>query len=1213
MRKRLLAWTMALCLALSILPSTVLADSTDSCAGECTHEAAIGNVHYDTLSEAISASNSTDTIRLLADIDNSVGSGDYTGGINYSLKADTTLDGNGHTISGHIGVYIPAAGAAVKNVNFMNIHNPTVVDEDTCDYYGWDSKTGNQSAIYASSLAGTATITGCTFDNIDWDAIQITPTKTASIVIKDNVFQHTNTTDTQLRYIHIQYTAGSLGVAINGLTITDNQFYVTKNPKDTCCSIGIWKVNKNTPDLQINGNYVEDYSTAEVSVIGLNYLFPARSQAGVDTDDYQPVAYDSAKVFDSLQQAVNETTKYVKMMKGAGDQSATIPAGKEIYFYSYGYDVGTLVNDGSLQIYGSDLASPSRIVNNGTMSLSGNSATVYDIENNGSIKITSGVTYDLSKITGAGSVTITGGTFSAQPPADWLAPWYKATETGGSYKVSKMTMSEMVAAGLVATSSRSSGEYYTRVADGLNSTEKATTYLQVDSNENVVIRTPYDGGRSLYANNHNFTGSITIQDNCDFLNLLGSSFDLPYVAGDRLRIGFYSTAADATIRDADLDLLEINASGDCTVVGGRYGDVVAHVYYAKATDSAPKYSADLTITGGSFAKGTVTVEYTDIRPEGIPSTEEIPLSDYVADGYTVVAGTGAYPYEVVPKSSTAAEVVAGDAAVSVSGTITGTEEKSLAESVSTALQDTSAGGNEAPGIGQALTAAAGTEANRNQVTAEQGKTALTEENVPVQEGDAVTIVVQPYLEISVADVSIEGETRKTVTLDITPMYITVATTADLESGENLNFKEDEGTTNAVQIGDAQKLTITKPVPVTLSLPENFANDGTLYIKHVKDGGATYYYKGSVTRNVLTFTNPNGFSLFSISTVNSEVVAVVGDQGYASLQEAVNAVSGNGTITLLKDGLSATVSRPVSFQVVSEAGQNYSAMITAGSGYTMTKDENGTYIFTYAGAPDTPETPSTPVTGGSEADGDYAVTVDRTTGGKVTVNPGRADRGDTVTITVKPNDGYELDTLTVTDKSGDTVKVTSKGNNKYTFTMPSGAVTVTATFVEDGQAGLLFTDVTESYWAYGEIRWAYENGYIKGSTATTFNPGGTITRQQVWMILARIAGENPASMAEAKAWAIANGVSDGSNPGGSVTRQQLVTILYRFAGQNGYDTTARADLSGYPDVATVASYATEAMAWAVAEGIIGGTAQGTLNPAGTASRAQFAVILYRYMA
>ena len=83
--------------------------------------------------------------------------------------------------------------------------------------------------------------------------------------------------------------------------------------------------------------------------------------------------------------------------------------------------------------------------------------------------------------------------------------------------------------------------------------------------------------------------------------------------------------------------------------------------------------------------------------------------------------------------------------------------------------------------------------------------------------------------------------------------------------------------------------------------------------------------------------------------------------------------------------------------------------------------------------------------------------------------------------------------------------------------------------------------------------------------------------------------------------------------GSLTRQQPVTILYRFAGRNGYDTAARADLSGYPDVGTVADYAAEAMAWAAAEGIIGGTTQGTLNPGGTASRAQFAAILYRWMA
>ena len=157
----------------------------------------------------------------------------------------------------------------------------------------------------------------------------------------------------------------------------------------------------------------------------------------------------------------------------------------------------------------------------------------------------------------------------------------------------------------------------------------------------------------------------------------------------------------------------------------------------------------------------------------------------------------------------------------------------------------------------------------------------------------------------------------------------------------------------------------------------------------------------------------------------------------------------------------------------------------------------------------------------------------------------------------------------------------------------------------------FTDVDESHWARTEIAWAYENGYMNGISATTFSPSGTVSRQQVWMILARMAGANPANMAEAKAWSVANGISDGSNPGGAVTRQQLVALLYRFAAQYGYDTTAKADLSGYPDAASLASYATDAMAWSVANGIIGGTTQGTLNPTGTANRGQFAAILWRF--
>ena len=157
----------------------------------------------------------------------------------------------------------------------------------------------------------------------------------------------------------------------------------------------------------------------------------------------------------------------------------------------------------------------------------------------------------------------------------------------------------------------------------------------------------------------------------------------------------------------------------------------------------------------------------------------------------------------------------------------------------------------------------------------------------------------------------------------------------------------------------------------------------------------------------------------------------------------------------------------------------------------------------------------------------------------------------------------------------------------------------------------FTDVDESHWARTEIAWAYENGYMNGISAATFSPSGTVSRQQVWMILARMAGADPADMAEAKAWSVDSGISDGSNPGGAVSRQQLVSLLYRFAAQYGYNITAKADLSGYPDTAALASYATDAMAWSVANGIIGGTTQGTLNPAGTANRGQFAAILWRF--
>ena len=251
-------------------------------------------------------------------------------------------------------------------------------------------------------------------------------------------------------------------------------------------------------------------------------------------------------------------------------------------------------------------------------------------------------------------------------------------------------------------------------------------------------------------------------------------------------------------------------------------------------------------------------------------------------------------------------------------------------------------------------------------------------------------------------------------------------------------------------------------------------------------------------------------------------------------------------------------------------------------------------------------------GSGSSEPSYSPSVDVGDGGSVSTNLRTPSAGDDVTITPKPDEGFAVDEVTVTDRNGNPVEVIDNGDGTYSFTQPTGRVTIEVTFREISQP-LPFTDVPEGYWAYDEIAWAWENGYMNGTSAATFSPNASISRQQVWMILARLSGSSPADMAEARQWAIDNGISDGTNPGGAVTRQQLAALLFRFAQANGYDSGERAALTGFPDAASVSAYAVEALQWAVAEGIVSGTSDGRLNPGGTATRAQFAVMLDRFLA
>ena len=265
--------------------------------------------------------------------------------------------------------------------------------------------------------------------------------------------------------------------------------------------------------------------------------------------------------------------------------------------------------------------------------------------------------------------------------------------------------------------------------------------------------------------------------------------------------------------------------------------------------------------------------------------------------------------------------------------------------------------------------------------------------------------------------------------------------------------------------------------------------------------------------------------------------------------------------------------------------------------------------------------------GSSSSTRYTVSVDAGRNGDVTVSPSRASYGDTVTITVDPDNGYELDELIVTDSDGDEISVRSRGNGRYTFTMPRGRVTVEATFVEitEDPDLLTFTDVLASAYYYDAVYWAVENGVTNGTSASTFSPNASCTRAQMVTFLWRAAGSpepestvNPFTDVSASAyyydavlWAVEQGITNGTSattfgPDATVTRGQTVTFLWR------YDGSTAVSGSGFADVASDAYYA-DAVAWAASEGITSGTSATTFSPSNDCTRGQIVTFLYRYMA
>ena len=512
----------------------------------------------------------------------------------------------------------------------------------------------------------------------------------------------------------------------------------------------------------------------------------------------------------------------------------------------------------------------------------------------------------------------------------------------------------------------------------------------------------------------------------------------------------------------------------------------------------------------------------------------------------------------------------------------------------------------------------------------QGNSHVTFENVML-DGKGIA---KHGLNINGAEVTLDGVTitnnRWYAVMDNNDSTLTVEslTTYGNQWGVNID-KGAEATFNNADIGEQASIVYES------AYTSYEGGEGSLTIKGgtyntVKTQGSAY---GNVAITGGRIDTVQNSAAATVEITGGTIRTVIDDNNTSGQTSIENGATVTGTVNITPNSDECLLRYVVDGVTVYARAMGNADSGTVDMGYTTTPTKRGytfdgwacnqsgvtisgnrvsgvragqTYIFTAQWT----ENQSSSSDSGSDSEPSYSPVLDVSDGGTVRVSPRTPSEDDEVTITVDPDSGYEVGEVIVTDRNGREIDVTAERDGTYTFEQPRGRVTIAVTFVREGTS-TFFADVAETYWAYNEIAWAYENGYVNGVTATTFAPGASISRQQIWMILARIAGDGPADMAAARQWSIDNGISDGTNPGSAVTRQQLAALLYRYAQMMGYANEARVDLSSFPDAGSVASYAVEPMQWSVANSIVGGTTDGTLNPTGTATRAQFAVMLYRF--
>ena len=667
-----------------------------------------------------------------------------------------------------------------------------------------------------------------------------------------------------------------------------------------------------------------------------------------------------------------------------------------------------------------------------------------------------------------------------------------------------------------------------------------------------------------------------------------------------------TVAASLTISGSVNDSLIASGFSDGILVQSNNGDAALTIQNAKVeatvtstvgngvnVRSSQSSTASLTVNGGSLtASGAPGILYDSSGSGSVPEMALTISNSALVDARDggIQAGGGDSADNVTPASGSTGIVFNGK-----DGTVYG----------NVTLQE-----NLTIGEGESLTIPEGASLNTNDKLTVDGGT-LT--------GDVTGTVNYKVTGVSLSPdtLTLKVGESKTLTPTITP---TIATNQDVtwESSNTNVATVNNGTVTALSTGTAT-ITVktedgefTDTCTVTVNAADYVPVESvslnktstTLTVGDTETLTATVQPDGASNRTVTwTSSNPSVATVDASGTVTAvsegtaNITVTTEDGNFtATCEVTVNPVE--YTVTVLTDGSgrasaspsTAAAGEPVTLTATPANGWRFERWEVVSGGVTIENNsftmpaENVTVRAVFSRVINIPDT--------------YGITVSATDGGSARTSLSNASAGTAITVTATPDEGYELVYITV-----DGERITGT-----TFTMPAHDVTVSVYFREI--ASLPFTDVASGAWYYDAVSYVYLNGLMDGISDTLFDPDAPMTRAMVWAILARIDGETVTGanwVETARAWAVANGVSDGENADSPVTREQLAAMLWRFAGESA----STYSIAAYTDAASVSGWAATAMRWSIDTGVITGVTSTTLAPQSTASRAHCAAMLMRF--